>query len=242
MSRDDLFKTNANIVGDVMVKIMESKQYPHVAIITNPINSIVPFACKISQLYDRSDQSVKFTKKIYGITCLDSIRASTFLANHLGKNPADVVVPVIGGHSDTTIVPLFSLSNFPVTDLKVVEDLVKQVREAGTRVVEAKKGAGSATLSMAFAAHRFVSTLTEMYYNKTTSDCAFIYHPSFTNQYGARVCVFDEGCVKDTVPLESITEYEHKLFIEAEIVLKKDIEKGLEYADIYALDHPSSHK
>ncbi|KII63578.1 Malate dehydrogenase, mitochondrial [Thelohanellus kitauei] len=195
-----------------------------------------------TNLQNLQKSKLPFLDRIYGITCLDSIRAGTFLANHLGKNPADIVVPVIGGHSDTTIVPLFSLSKFPVTDLKVVEDLVKQVREAGTRVVEAKKGAGSATLSMAYAAHRFVYTLIEAYYNKTTSNCAFTYDSNVRSLYCARVCIFDEGCVKDTVPLESITEYEHKLFIEAEIVLKKDIEKGLEYADIYALDHPSSHK
>lgn len=65
-------------------------------------------------------------------------------------------MPVIGGHSGITIIPLISQCNpsvsFPDDKLKA---LTGRIQEAGTEVVKAKAGTGSATLSMAYAGARF---------------------------------------------------------------------------------------
>lgn len=42
------------------------------------------------------------------MTSLDIVRANTFIAEAKGLNPKDVNVPVIGGHSGVTIIPLIS--------------------------------------------------------------------------------------------------------------------------------------
>jgi malate dehydrogenase len=47
MSRDDLFATNAGIVRDLTQKIGEVCPKALVAIITNPVNSVVPVACEV---------------------------------------------------------------------------------------------------------------------------------------------------------------------------------------------------
>jgi len=48
-------------------------------------------------------------KKLFGVTTLDVVRAETFVREFTGdKDPAKTVIPVIGGHSGETIVPLFS--------------------------------------------------------------------------------------------------------------------------------------
>jgi malate dehydrogenase len=62
---------------------------------------------------------------------------------------------VIGGHSGVTILPL--LSQIPGVSFseQEVADLTKRIQNAGTEVVEAKAGGGSATLSMGQAAARF---------------------------------------------------------------------------------------
>lgn len=69
-------------------------------------------------------------------------------------------VPVIGGHSGITIIPLISqakpAASFPAAQLKA---LTERIQEAGTEVVKAKAGTGSATLSMAFAGARFAFSL-----------------------------------------------------------------------------------
>ena len=73
-----------------------------------------------------------------------------------GTLPAETNVPVVGGHSGVTIVPLLSQT---VEGKKVVEKggevyaaLVKRIQFGGDEVVKAKDGAGSATLSMAYGA------------------------------------------------------------------------------------------
>lgn len=69
-------------------------------------------------------------------------------------------VPVIGGHSGITIIPLISQCkpsvSFPEDKLKA---LTGRIQDAGTEVVKAKAGTGSATLSMAFAGARFTCSL-----------------------------------------------------------------------------------
>ena len=61
----------------------------------------------------------------------------------------DVDVPVIGGHAGITILPLLS-QTYPKCEFtpEELENLTVRIQNAGTEVVEAKAGAGSATLSM----------------------------------------------------------------------------------------------
>jgi malate dehydrogenase len=54
--------------------------------------------------------------KIFGVTTLDVVRASTFVAQALGQSdPQKYKVPVVGGHSGATILPLFSQCKPAVT-------------------------------------------------------------------------------------------------------------------------------
>ncbi|MBX4413879.1 hypothetical protein K4G92_26195, partial [Mycobacterium tuberculosis] len=71
-----------------------------------------------------------------------------------GKSATEVEVPVIGGHSGVTILPLLSqIPGVSFSDQEIA-DLTKRIQNAGTEVVEAKAGGGSATLSMGQAAAR----------------------------------------------------------------------------------------
>ena len=53
-----------------------------------------------------------------------------------------------------TIVPLLSQSNHPDISGTVRDELVNRIQFGGDEVVKAKEGAGSATLSMAYAGYR----------------------------------------------------------------------------------------
>lgn len=74
-------------------------------------------------------------KRVFGVTTLDIVRASTFVANLKNFNPKEVDVPVIGGHSGITIVPLISRVKpsvvFPEAELTA---LTKRIQDAGTEV------------------------------------------------------------------------------------------------------------
>lgn len=73
--------------------------------VTNPVNSTVPVAAEALR-----KQGAFEPARLFGVTTLDVVRASTFIAHALGgeADPKQFRVPVIGGHSGGTILPLYS--------------------------------------------------------------------------------------------------------------------------------------
>lgn len=154
MDRSDLFKFNATVIQTLVERCARSCPKALIAIITNPVNSTVPIAAEVLMR-----EGVYDPRKLFGVTTLDVIRAETFAARAMKARAGSLTVPVIGGHSGTTILPLFSQvvgQHFSQDELTA---LTTHVQEAGTEVVNAKAGSGSATLAMAQAALRFCLSL-----------------------------------------------------------------------------------
>ena len=93
-----------------------------------------------------------------------------------GLDPTRVKIPVIGGHSGNTIIPLLSQVSPSVTfSQQELESLSTRIQNAGTEVVEAKAGTGSATLSMAHAGARFSFAVLEAMNGKEgVVECGYI--------------------------------------------------------------------
>merc|ERR1712232_1398839 len=140
MTRDDLFKVNADIAKGLVEACAKYCPDAVLALIVNPVNSIVP---AMAELYKKKGLD---PLRIVGITTLDIVRANKFVAELTGKNPNFIRVPVVGGHAGVTILPLFSQDKTAKTiDAEKIADLDKRVQDAGTEVVNAKAGKGSAT-------------------------------------------------------------------------------------------------
>ncbi|KZS89370.1 NAD-malate dehydrogenase [Sistotremastrum niveocremeum HHB9708] len=159
MTRDDLFKINAGIVRDLATGIATTCPKAAVLVISNPVNSTVPIVAEVLKKHGVFDP-----KKVFGVTTLDVVRASTFVAEVLGDLSlvSKVSVPVVGGHSGVTIIPLLSQSTVPLPsslDQSTVDALIKRIQFGGDEVVKAKDGAGSATLSMAYAGALFAENV-----------------------------------------------------------------------------------
>jgi malate dehydrogenase len=104
MTRDDLFNINAGIVRGLIQAIADNCPKAFVLVISNPVNSTVPIAAEVLK-----KAGVFNASRLFGVTTLDVVRAETFVAEFSGsKNPSEATIPVIGGHSGETIVPLFS--------------------------------------------------------------------------------------------------------------------------------------
>lgn len=75
--------------------------------------------------------------RVLGVTTLDVVRAAAFIGEINGVDPQSVSIPVIGGHSGVTIIPLLSQSKPAVklTDHAKIEALTKRIQEAGTEVL-----------------------------------------------------------------------------------------------------------
>ena len=111
MARADLFKVNASIVKNLVASCAETCPKALIGIITNPVNATVAIAAGVLK-----EKGVYDPSRLFGVTTLDIIRSNTFVAEKKGLNPEDFEVPVIGGHSGITILPLLSQSGCEFTE------------------------------------------------------------------------------------------------------------------------------
>lgn len=123
MTRDDLFRINAGIVKGLIQGVADTCPKAFVLIISNPVNSTVPIAAEVLKKSNCFDPA-----RLFGVTSLDVVRAQTFVSEIAGEcDPRKFTVPVIGGHSGDTIVPLLSQINPPAAiPQEKVEDLIKR--------------------------------------------------------------------------------------------------------------------
>ncbi|KAJ4977911.1 hypothetical protein NE237_008691 [Protea cynaroides] len=225
MTRDDLFNINANIVKTLVEAVADNCPNAFIHIISNPVNSTVPIAAEVLK-----QKGVYDPKKLFGVTTLDVVRANTFVAQKKNLKLIDVDVPVVGGHAGITILPLLSKTKPSVsfTD-EEVEELTVRIQNAGTEVVEAKAGAGSATLSMAYAAARFVeSSLRALDGDADVYECSFVQSDLTELPFFASRVKIGKNGVEALIPadLQGLTEYEAKALEALKQELKASIDKA----------------
>lgn len=226
MTRDDLFNVNAGIVKTLVGAGARACPNACFAIVTNPVNSTVPIAAEVLKaagVYDK--------RKMFGVTTLDVIRSNTFVAQTVGKSTDEINVNVIGGHSGVTILPL--LSSIPGVELSQadIEALTPRIQEAGTEVVEAKAGAGSATLSMAQAAARFTLSLVAALSGDSVTECCYVQVGDDTTSFHAQPVVLGKDGVESIPQIPALSDYEQNLLEEMRAVLEGNISKGIEFAN-----------
>jgi malate dehydrogenase len=132
MSRDDLLKTNAGIVGEVVQKIKAGSPKAILIVVSNPLDAMVTLAHKVSG----------FPKeRVIGMAgVLDSARYRTFIAKELGVSVEDVHGFVLGGHGDS-MVPLpryTTVAGIPLPALlpkERIEKIVDRARNGGAEIV-----------------------------------------------------------------------------------------------------------
>jgi len=227
MTRDDLFSINAGIVRDLTQGVADHCPNAVVAIISNPVNSTVPIACEVMK------QNGKFDKrKILGVTTLDIVRSDEFVSTLKGLDVNDVDVPVIGGHAGITILPLLS-QTFPQTSFseRETEDLTIRIQNAGTEVVEAKAGGGSATLSMAYAAARMgEAILRGLSGESDVYECSYVSSDIVPDMpFFATKCKLGKEGVEEVSPIGDITAYEQGWLDKLKPELKAQIDKGISF-------------
>jgi len=223
MTRDDLFNTNASIVATIAAAAAKVCPEAMLAIISNPVNSTVPIAAEV---YKKA--GVFNPKKIFGVTTLDVVRSNAFIGEKKGVDPADVNCPVVGGHAGVTIMPLISQCTpaveFPADELKA---LTERIQDAGTEVVKAKAGAGSATLSMAYAAARFTDSLIKgINGQEGVVECAFVASDVTEAKYFATPLVLGPNGIEKNLGLGTLTSFEQDLLAAAIPELNGSIAKG----------------
>merc|ERR1712232_708775 len=160
-----------------------------------------------------------------------------FVGNITGKHPRDVSVPVIGGHAGVTIMPVFSQDPIAATiDASKIDALDKRTQDAGTEVVNAKGGKGSATLSMGYAGARFASAILSGLAGEPKVECAYLMSSVTELPYFTSKVRFGKKGVEQVFPVGKLNDYEQKRLDQAKAQLKTEIETGLNYAKVNELN------
>ncbi|GFS34488.1 peroxisomal NAD-malate dehydrogenase 2 [Actinidia rufa] len=168
-----------------------------VNLISNPVNSTIPIAAEVFKKAGTYDP-----KRLLGVTMFNVVRANTFVAEVLGLDPREVDVPVVGGHSGVTILPLLS---------------------------QAKAGAGSATLSMVCQIPvKFADAcLRGLRGDAGVVECAFV--ASQVTELPFFASKVQIGCsgAEEVYQLGSLNEYERVGLEKAKKELAAGIQKGV---------------
>jgi malate dehydrogenase len=116
MTREELIGTNAGIVKGVCENILKYSPNAIIIVISNPMDTMTYLALTATGLPKH---------RIIGMGgTLDSSRFKFQLSQHLGCSPADLNALVVGGHGDTTMIPLIRYATWnsaPVTDFLTPE-------------------------------------------------------------------------------------------------------------------------
>ncbi|MGE5744120.1 MAG: malate dehydrogenase, partial [Gemmatimonadota bacterium] len=132
MSRDDLVRTNVEIVKQVAQQIKQVAPRAIVVMVSNPLDVMCWVAKEVTG-FPR--------ERVVGMAgVLDTARYRSFLAEALGVSVEDIQAMVLGGHGDT-MVPLVSyttVSGIPVSQLldqATLEAIVTRTRNGGAEIV-----------------------------------------------------------------------------------------------------------
>jgi malate dehydrogenase len=123
MTREELIGTNANIVKGVTENILKYSPNTIIIVVSNPMDTMNYLTLKTSGLPKN---------RIIGMGgALDSARFKYYLSQELNCSPGDLNAVVIGGHGDTTMIPLINhatWNSIPVTQLLSKEQQDKIVK------------------------------------------------------------------------------------------------------------------
>lgn len=228
MTRDDLFNINAGIAMSLAEACSKACPEAMLCIISNPVNSTVPIAAEV---YKKN--GVFDPRKLFGVTTLDIVRANTFISELKGTPVTQTQCPVIGGHAGVTILPLLSQvePSCEFTDEERAA-LTVRIQNAGTEVVDAKAGGGSATLSMAYAGARFAFALLQaMNGAKNVVECSYVESDVTDLQFFSNPLLLGPNGIEANLGMGTMIDFEQECLEKLKPELSGSIAKGVAFAN-----------
>jgi malate dehydrogenase len=220
MSRDDLLKTNADIVSKVVDEIVKRSPDSILIIVSNPLDAMCQVALKRSG----------FPKhRVIGMAgVLDTARMRCFLAEALDVSVENVTAFVMGGHGDTMVpLPRFSTcAGIPITELlpkDQIDAIVKRTAGGGAEIVGLLK-TGSAYYAPSAAAVEMTEAILKD--KKKILPCA-VY---LEGEYGINGLYVGVPCKLGAKGLEQIIEI--NLTADERIALQKSASAVQELVDV----------
>jgi len=180
MTREELIGTNADIVKGVVTNCLTHSPNAILVIISNPMDTMTYLALKATGLPKN---------RVFGMGgILDSSRFKYYLSQSLNVNPAQVDGMVIGGHGDTTMIPLKRLATYngiPVSDLLGAEALDKVAADTMVGGATLTKLLGTSAWYAPGAAGAYVAESIINDYKRLIPSCVYL-----EGEYGQKdICI-----------------------------------------------------
>lgn len=221
---------NAPVAIDVARAVSIACPNAFLAVITDPLNMIVPIMARVLQEEDAYDP-----KRLFGVTTLDVVRAKTYFAQTINVDPLQVSVPVIGGHTPDTMLTIISRS-FPVFDRGLCEreTLLNRIHNAEHELAMAKmtvpQSEGTSTLAMAYAAAHFVRALLHaLYGERSIIECAYVASDVTEAKFFASPVLLGRNGIKRYLEVPHLAEYEEKALGNLIKQLKREIKAAFKF-------------
>jgi len=197
MSRDDLLKTNAEIVGKAATETLKYSPDAMFIVLTNPLDTMAYLTMKMTKL-PRS-------RVIGQAGVLDSARMRAFVAMETGVSVENIQCYVLGGHGDE-MVPLTRMSNIAGIPLKdylpadKLDAIVARTRKGGGEIVNLLK-TGSAFYAPSAACAQMAEAILKD--RHLIVPCA----ASMEGEYGLKDMFFGVPVMLGSNGMEKIIEY-----------------------------------
>lgn len=197
MSREDLVGVNSGIVKSVVEQLRQYSPNAILVVISNPMDTMTYLAAKTSG----------FPKNhVIGMGgALDSARFKCYLSQALNANPNEVEGLVIGGHGDTTMIPLTRFATYkglPVSEILDKETLDKVVADTmvGGATLTGMLGTSAWYAPGAAASYLVESILHDQ--KKVIPCCVYL-----DGEYGHKDICIGVPCVIGKDGVEKIVDY-----------------------------------
>jgi malate dehydrogenase len=198
MTREELIGVNAGIVKSVMDNVLKHSPNAIIVCISNPMDTMTYLIHKTSGLPKN---------RIIGMGgALDSARFKYFLSNALGANPTEVEGIVIGGHGDTTMIPLTRFAAYrgiPASTLLDADTLQKVAADTMVGGATLTKLLGTSAWYAPGAAGAQVVAAVLHNQNKVISCSALL-----DGEYGHKDLCIGVPCVLGRNGIEKIIEFD----------------------------------
>ena len=224
MSREDLLKINADIVGSVTENIVKNSPNCFIIVVSNPLDTMTYLTLKTSK-FPRN-------RVIGQAGALDCSRFQCFLGMELNISIEDIKVILLGGHGDDMVpMPRFSTVNgIPVTEFiskERLDQIVDRTKKAGGEIVALLK-TGSAFYSPSLGAVIMAEAILKDK-RRLIPSCVYL-----DGEYGLKDICFGVPTILGANGIEKIIEL--KLNAEEQAALKKSAESvGKTIAEMKAI-------
>ncbi|CAG5056056.1 unnamed protein product [Parnassius apollo] len=217
---------NADFIKNIAMSVAKISPLPFLGIVTEPLNTLVPMAAEIMR-----NQGCTDLAKLLGITTIDTIKAQALYAAENEFKPSECFVPVIGGHSKETMVPLISQAN-PKSKLSEEknQELIAKLRNYN--ISDIANGIYAPALSIAFSVSIFTENILEALNGHISHTNAFVENNDFGTSFISGCIEVDKNGVGEMKKYTDLSEHEYVLLQQSIEQLRKDVTVGKDILEL----------